>query len=275
MRLILLTTLFGLALSGCGMFGGAGVAVPVEEKDFVTDSRKAMEMLKSDYVLSKGVMAIARQKVDEFLYIEDGMKLGRVNWSTFQDELKSCWSTPMEVVGSAEQRAVNALDAAKHLKNQETLHQLQVVQDSAWNAVQKVKACPQSLTDNVKGMPKRATDEARAWAQGKFQILNELRVLVKQEAPNRAKELGVNAGGAAKTIATQLAEAKSWQAALEKMGNQAMGKKNAGQVKELERLQSEAVGLQTQVTTDAAKLGADAVEMGGRVTTSLDSFKGK
>ncbi len=267
--------LSAVVIAGCGLLGGAGIAVPVEDKDFVTDAKGAIVQLKADYVLTKGIGAVVQQKIDEFLYIEDGLKLGRVKWKDFRSELDACWNAPLETVAKVEQRAVKAVDAAQQFKNRTTLHEVRAVQDTTWNAVQKVRACPQSLTDKVKGMPRRASDEAKAWAQGKFQILNDLRVLLKSELPTRVKALPTNAVSNVGVVAKQLASAQTWQATLNKMGKSAanQAKTNQAQVKQLQGIQKQANGLKDEVVKDASQLSTQAVELGVKVTDGINGFK--
>ncbi len=270
---IVVVALTAIMVAGCGLLGGTKIEVPIEDKDFVTDAKAALTNIKAEYVFAKGMVSVVNQKVDEFLYIEDGLKLGRVKWKTFQTELADCWQTPFSAVENVKARTVNVIDAARNLKNNTALHEAKSVRDTAYNAVAKVQACPQALADQVKGLPKRATDEAKAWAQGKMQILNEVRVIVRKDLPSRVKALPGKVVDDVTVIGKQLASAKAWQTTIEKAGNEAAKNKNLRQIKTLEGLKAEATSLQTTITSDAATLGTQVQEATRRIATGINNFK--
>lgn len=254
------------SLMGCGVLGKLPVKVPVEKKDFVNDAKAALDKLKGEYTLVKGLAATVQTKVDEFLYIEDGLKLGKVQWKEFRNELESCWNTPFEAAENVQAKAVNIQDAAMAFKNQTALHELQSVKDSSWNAVNKVKSCPQATKENVTGLPKKATDEAKAWARGKLEILNELRVLAKDEAPTRAKALAPAATDAVTKVGTQLASATAYLKTIEQMGDQAATDATNQQIAQLNQLKAEAEQLVGSAGGDAATIGTQAAEATKKIT---------
>ncbi|MFT7624841.1 MAG: hypothetical protein ACI9WU_004031 [Myxococcota bacterium] len=264
-----------IAAVGCGVFGPIAVPIPVEDKDFVSDAKTALTHLKGEYVLTKGMVAVLEQKVDEFLYMEDGLKLGRVKWKSFRGELSACWQTPFKAADEIKSRTVTAVDAAKHLKNNKTLHEAKAVQDTAWNAVQKVQACPQALTDKIKGMPRRASDEAKAWSQGKMQILNDARVIIRNDIPMRIKALPATAVNEVTTIGKQIASAKGWQETLKGMGGSAKEamQKNQAQLKTLEGIKAEASNLQKVIGNDSSALKETVADATRRVANGINEFK--
>ncbi|MFT5434868.1 MAG: hypothetical protein ACI9OJ_005584 [Myxococcota bacterium] len=261
----------GAAMLGCNMLP-AQIPVKAEDRDFVTDAKAAVSELKADYVLTKGMGALMQQKVDEFLYVEDGLKLGRVKWKTFRSELNSCWQTPVETLKGVEQRAVSTVDAAKHFQNKTAFHQLRVIQDSGQNAFDRVKACPQSLTEKVAGFPKRAKEDSVAWGQGKLALVNEVRVLVKDEVPNRLATLGETAVSAPTTVAKQIAQAETYRKTLEQLGDAAALKSNGNQLKTLRALQSESKTLASTVQSDASVLSEMVSESGTKMSTGISRF---
>lgn len=260
---------------GCGI---VPVKVPlpsVGQKDFTADAQKAMQNLQSEYTLAKGVVALVQTKVDEFLYIEDGLKLGKVQWKEFRNELEACWNTPFEAVTGGESRLVNASEAAQAFRGNSALHEVQAVKDTGWNAVNKVKACPQALKDDVKGFPKKTTDEAKAWARQKFEVLNELRVLAKDEVAKRATALKPAAEDAVKVLATQIAAANGHLALAKQAGDSAVAAATQTQVDQLSGMQAEAQKLLEQATTDSVALGKSASEAAVKVQHGFLDVYGK
>ncbi|MBT9555215.1 MAG: hypothetical protein IV100_04255 [Myxococcales bacterium] len=253
-----------LIVSGCGL---VPVKLPVSAptKDFASDAAKAMTDLKAEYTLAKGLAALVQTKVDEFLYIEDGLKLGKVQWKQFRDELESCWNAPVETAEGIQARVIKAEDAAAAFQGNAALHEVQAVKDAGWNAVNKVKACPGALKEDVTGLPKKATDEAKAWARTKLEILNELRVLAKEEAPARAKSIGPKALDAAKSVGTQLAGATAHLATIEKLGDQKANDFMKDQIAKLNAMKSEAEQLSSQVQTDSVTIGTQSADAGKRI----------
>ncbi len=252
-------------IMGCGMLGG--LAPEPSEKDFITEARAAVDEVKAEITLLLGIATVVQQKVEELLYFEEGLKLGRVKWKKFRTQLTDCWSAPAEAVADAKKRAVSAVDAAKQFKNRSTLHEVKAVQDTAWNAVNTVKRCPQALSDQVLGFPKRAKDEVKEWAQGKLEIINDIRVLLKEEVPARVKGSLAIVTSAPATVAKQLASAEAYKATLEKLKSTKTLKKHNQQLKQLEALKTEITTLGgdlqkqgTQVTAQATKMTKDVVE---------------
>ncbi len=245
--------------------GKLPIKVPVEKKDFINEAKASVDKLKGEYALLKGLAATVQTKVDEFLYIEDGLKLGKVQWKEFRNELESCWNTPFEAAEAVQARVVNIQDAAAAFQGNSALHELQSVKDSSWNAVNKVKACPQAVKEDLTGLPKKATDEAKAWARGKLEILNELRVLAKDEAPARAKALVPAATDAATKVGTQLAGATAYLKTIEQLGDQDAIAATNDQIASLGRLKDEAQQLVTSAGSDAAAIGTQAADAGRKI----------
>ncbi len=260
---------------GCGAFPIKVPLPSVGTKDFSADAQKAMLRLQSEYTLAKGVVALVQTKVDEFLYIEDGLKLGKVQWKQFRNELEACWNAPFEAVEKIEARSVNASEAAQALKGNSALHELQAVKDTGWNAVNKVKACPQALTDDVGGFPKKATDESKAWARQKFEVLNDLRVLAKDEVAKRATALKPAAEDAVKVFATQLASANAHLALAKQAADQAVTADTQRQIDSLTAMQNEATALGQQAATDSAALLKAAGESAAKVQSGFQEVYGK
>lgn len=255
---------------GCGMI--SGLAPDPGEKDFITDAKKAVDDVKTEVTLLMGIATVVEQKVEELLYFEDGLKLGRVKWSKFREQLTGCWNAPAEAVAGVEKRTINAVNAAKQYQNRTTLHEVKAVQDTAWNAVNTTKRCPQALSDKVQGFPKRSKDEALEWARGKLEIVNDIRVLLKQELPARSKAVLAVATSAPVTVGKQLASAEAYKQTLQKLKATKTLQKHTKQVSQLEALKGEITTLAGSVQKDAGNLGTKAKDIGQRVTTGLTSF---
>lgn len=269
---IAIATIISCSIMSCGMLGNTAIQPPVEDKDFVAPAKEAVLALKADYVVTKGLFAIVQQNIDNFLYVDDMPRLGRVRWNKVREEFTSCWQAPLDAVENAEQRAVNAASAATHFQSQGALHEVKAVQDTGWNAVQRVKACPQSLTDQVEGLPRNATDEAKAWTQGKMEILSSTRVLLLGELPARLEKLGGTAVDTPATVGRQLAEAEAYKQTLQQIGNDAVRSSNARQINELNRIKTETTGLGQTVSNDASALGTMATEMTTKLTEGIATF---
>ena len=257
---------------GCGVLGGL---TPVPDKDTVADAQKAVDGVKAEVAFLMGIATVVETKVDELLHIDEAVNLGRVKWGEFRQQLKGCWEAPMEASDSAVKRSVNAIDAAKQWKNRATLHEIKAVKDTAYNAVNSVKKCPQALTDKVEGFPAKAKDEAVQWAHDKLDILNELRVLLKEDVPKRATKLAKMTPGALGVVAKQIAEAKGLKATAEKLKNTAALKKYTKQEQDLTGLQTDLQGMADQITKDASGMGKKAADLANKVTAGLGNFGSK
>ena len=264
-RNVVVGSLAAATVSSCGMLP---VKIPVSapNKDFIAEARASMDKLKGEYTLAKGLIALVSTKVDDFVYIEDGLKLGKMQWKDFRNELESCWNTPLETVEGAQAKLVEIKDLAAAYQGNSALHELQGVKDSGANAVNKVKQCPQAAQEDIKGLPKKATDEAKAFARGKLEILNELRVLAKEEVPNRAKAIAPAAQDAVTKNATQLASATAQLKGAEQLGDKAVVEATNGQITELNQLKSEAEKLVGQAGGDATAIGAQVTEATKKIT---------
>ncbi len=260
---------------GCGMIPVKLPVKAVDQKDFITPAKAAVDNLYAEYTLAKGLVALTQTKVDEFLYIENGLKLGKVQWKTFRDELEACFNSPIEAAETVQARTINATEAAQAYKGNSALHELQAVKDTGWNAVNKVKACPQALTDQVKGLPKKPTDEAKAWARQKLEVLNELRVLAKDEAPKRGQTLGAVAQKAVTDLTKQLGEANAHLALAKQMGDQAVTSATQSQVDQINGLLGEVKNLSAQAPADATALGKAAAESVTKIRQGFTDVYGK
>ena len=254
---------------GCGALGGLGVPGLGEQKDYVGDAQKHVSTLKSDYVLMMGVYDLVEQKLDEFMYVPDGLKLAQVKWKDFQEDLTGCWNAPMEAVENAQQDAVDAMEAAKAYKNQSALREVKAVQVTGMNAFNRVKQCPAMLADEVKGFPKKGMDEGKAWARDRLKILNEIRVLIKDDLPSRATAVGKRAAEVPLKFAGIVKEAEAFGLSVQKIGTPEQKQKHQQQMDQLNAMKADLDALQGDVQRDATGMPGRLGDTGTRVVTNF------
>jgi len=264
-RYVLISVL-SVAVCGCGFFNSG---VKVEEKDFVSRAEKEVIQIKANYVLLTGVFDIANQKMDELMYVPDGMKLIRVKWKRFHADVMSCWNTPFEAAENAQQRAVSAASAARHFRDQTARRELQVVRDTAVNAVNKLKECPQALADDVQGVVRRTPEEVKAWARDRMAIVNDLRVLVRKDVPSRATAFAESAASAPAKIQAIIKEADLHTETMTRLGTTEQQNKHKAQIAKLKQLEREIGKLRVEVTDDTAKIPDEVAELARQIEQSL------
>ncbi len=274
MTMMMTVAVFGL---GCGTLGGLGKGLGGAtgvgtQKDYVAEAEKHMLGLKADYVLLMGVQQTVDQKADLFTRVPDGLKFLQVNWKQFEGELTSCWNTPIETIQSVKGSSVDAIEAGKAYRSNGVYHDLKSVQLTAQNGIDRVKQCPGVLAAEVKGFPKKTADTAKAWAQERLKILNDLRVLIKQEVPDRAKAVGNRVLDTPTQIGGVLAEAQGAFEVLKKnpLANDGDRAKMQGQLDTLKRMQGEAQDLGNTVQRDAMVIPGKSAETG---TKLVNNFK--
>lgn len=257
---------------GCGSLGGIGVPGVGPQKDYVGEAANHVSALKSNYVLMMGVYDLVEQKLDEFIYVPDGLKLVQVKWNEFQDDLTGCWNAPLEAVANAQQDAVDAMEAAKAYKNASALREVKAIQTTGMNAYNRVKQCPAMLADEVKGFPKKGMDEGKAWARDRLKILSDMRVLLKDELPARATSLGKLVVEAPAKFALVIKEAEGAGIALQKIGSAEQKQKHQQQMDELNRMKADLDALSKDVQRDAMGMPARLADTGAKVLTNFTTI---
>ena len=237
----------------------------LEDKDFLGAAQAAVASAGAEVVIASGMEALLTAKVDELLYIEEGLKL-KIRWKKYRAALKECLQARMEPVEEPELVAVDRGQAAQHLNSETPLHQLQLVRDLGLNAVRQYAECPPLGAEKIPGLRRRAKEELKAWALDKISLVNDYRVLAKMLSP-QIEAVGPAVQAAAAVAKKALGDAKAYQIKLDE-AKATNANKNRRQIQQLEALVGEAEKLRgeaeqrRQGMADSTKKQQNRVEFG-------------
>jgi hypothetical protein len=196
-----------LSLSACGGAGGlgnlAGGAVPKEDtgKPLIEEARGYIAELQGEYVLAMGVIDEAQALVEDLAQIPGDVNLKQLKLKELTSALEECWSTPVTKATDAAEAAVDLKDAATHFDKKEGLRSLNQTQTALKAAYKNVNSCAPASLAKAKALPGNANEMTKNFVDLKVKQVDQLRILIQQEAPARGERLFKAAAGIVPKIA--------------------------------------------------------------------------
>ena len=241
----------------------------LEDRDFVGPAQAAVTSARAEVVIASGLAALVTAKVDELLYIEEGLK-PRIRWNMYRAALKECLQAKAESVEEPETITVDRAEAAQHLNGETPLHQLQLVRDLGLNAVRQYAECPPLGAENIPGLRKRAKTELKAWALDKISLVNDYRALAKV-LPAQVEGVGPAVQAAADLAKKALGDAKAYQVKLDEV-KATNANKNRRQIQQLEGLVGEAEKLRGEAEQRRQGIADNSKKQQNRVEFGITNF---
>lgn len=164
-----------------------GTKNPDAKRDFLGEFDRLESSTRGQCALSKGLTGLAKNKVDELLYMSEDFRAGRVRWRRFRTALSVCWKSELESQTGGE--PIDASGLAPHYDDDGLSDHKELLR-TATRLVESNGECGPLNADEMSGFDGRGvSDESRAWARDRMMIMNELRVLVRGELTRRSESL--------------------------------------------------------------------------------------
>jgi len=169
-----------------------GTKNPDAKRDFLAEFEGLETTFRGQCTLSKGLLSLAKSKVDELLYVSADFRARRVRWRRFRRALNSCWKGAL---GNPTDSGEIDVSGLAPYYDEDALSDNEALLAVATRVIDSYGECDPLNADEMSGFDGRGVaDESRAWARDRMVIMNEIRILVRGELARRTQSIEAMVG---------------------------------------------------------------------------------